>query len=160
MRTLGLATRRLAGVSALVTLASMLAAPAPANAQGSGRITFVGAIVAPPFGIALGASRSEAFTTGTTQGASHDGSSVTVSFIAPRGCSPAADVALMGAGAAQQGSLHVSARVSGHTGKPLSSDASGHYLLDPQGSVLVVKFGAVPDKTDRNIPLVVMVSYK
>ncbi len=82
---------RLARVAAWGTVA-FLAVPGAASAANGGTIHFSGALVGPQFNITTArqtpAPRSDTLWTG------HDGSAVTVTFAAPPGGAPSADVTL------------------------------------------------------------------
>ncbi|WP_027797498.1 hypothetical protein [Paraburkholderia acidipaludis] len=147
--------RRLAGAAGLVALAGMFAVPA--CAQG-GTITFTGAILAPAYDIAVTAGRAAVGTASLD----YDGgaSGTTVSFVAPPGSAPAADVALMTANPVRQDNLAVSRTVAvslvNRAGKQLTPDADGHYKLDEHGAVMELKSASA---TPGSTPLVVVVSY-
>lgn len=151
---------RLARVAAWGTVA-FLAVPGAASAANGGTIHFSGALVGPQFNITTvrqtPAPRSDTLWTG------HDGSAVTVTFAAPPGGAPSADVTLrINDGAASRiGAATLDTVATSFidgTGRTARPGADGQYHVGGAGGVLSLgaKSGNVPS---ANKPVTVVVSY-
>ncbi|WP_322015166.1 hypothetical protein [Paraburkholderia sp. J12] len=149
----------LAGTTGLIALTGGLAVPG--LAQSSGTITFIGAVVAPPFEIAVTPARTAATTTNVVYDSSGE-AGTSIRLTALPGSSPVADIALIPAGPMRQGSEAVSREVevklSNQAGRQIAADATGHYRLDAQGALMMLKpaYGA---GAPQDASLVVLVSY-
>jgi hypothetical protein len=150
---------RLAGMAGLIVLTGARAIPG--YSQPGGTITFIGAIVAPAFEIAV--TRARAATTPTSLAYDPSGGAgTTVRLTAPSGSTPVADVALMAADPARQNNgvvaRGVEVKLVSHAGKQIAADATGHYRLDAQGAVMALKPMHESDPPQDKL-LVVVLSY-
>lgn len=143
-------TSRLRALGAVAGAMVLVTAPQMASAADGGRISFVGAIVAPQLQITAGTADVGAAGVRTARA----GSALTLTFSAPPGVTSGADVAIQGNDGVPARDL-VAARFVDSGGR-VAAARNGHYQVGREGGVLSLS----PKRADTETRVIVVVSYQ
>lgn len=145
-------------LGAVAAMATLVAAPMPAEAASGGVISFSGAIVAPQLEISAAPALAPASARVDAKDArlARSGSAVTLTFSAPPGVATGADVALqVNSGATARNGDALAERFVDSRGRVFRAASDGHYRVGRDGGVLSL----APKNAAPDTRVTVVVSY-
>jgi hypothetical protein len=151
-------SRRLKALVSVAGIAATCVLPVAATAAASGAIHFIGAIVAPPFGVAYAPATVPSTSTPTVlQAGSANG--VRVRFDAPVGVDPASVTVQMVEKTGAPAPQTIAARFVDGAGHQVGPDADGNFRLGASGGTLSISPAAGAAKSGGEVAAVV-ISYE